>query len=67
LVESQLAAGVAPMQIVEELYIRALTRKPTAAEAERLNAEITAAADKRIAIEDIFWALLNSREIVFNH
>jgi hypothetical protein len=67
LVESQLAAGVAPMQIVEELYIRALTRKPTAAEAERLNAEITAAADKRIAIEDIFWALLNSREFVFNH
>jgi hypothetical protein len=67
LVESQLAAGVAPMQIVEELYIRALTRKPTAAEAERLNAEITAAADKRVAIEDIFWALLNSREFVFNH
>jgi hypothetical protein len=55
------------MQIVEELYIRSLTRKPTAAEAERLNAEITAAADKRIAIEDIFWALLNSREFVFNH
>jgi len=67
LIETRLAEGVEPMRIIEELYIRCLTRKPTDAEAEKIGAAINAAADKRIVLEDTFWALLNSREFVFNH
>jgi len=67
LIETRLAEGVEPMRIIEELYIRCLTRKPTDAEIEKIGAAIDAATDKRIVLEDTFWALLNSREFVFNH
>lgn len=59
-------------QIVEEVYLRTLTRMPT--EKERtLLLEILQdpAAQDPAAIqsnlEDGFWAILNSREFVFNH
>jgi hypothetical protein len=53
--------------IVNELYLRCLARKPTAQELEAINGEIAATDDKQQALEDLFWALLNSREFVFNH
>lgn len=67
LVEQRLAAGVAPPQIIEELYIRCLTRKPTAEEMSKLAAILAEEQDDRRVLEDVFWALLNSREFVFNH
>jgi hypothetical protein len=54
-------------QIVEELYIRTLARKPTPAEMQKLEAIIAQEADKKKALEDVFWALLNTREFMFNH
>ncbi|MBU6221565.1 MAG: DUF1553 domain-containing protein [Planctomycetes bacterium] len=59
-------------QIVEELYLRTLTRMPT--EKERMAlleilqdpaAQDPAAIQRNL--EDGFWAILNSREFVFNH
>lgn len=54
-------------QIVEELYIRTLSRKPTPAEMQKLESIIAQEADKKKALEDVFWALLNTREFMFNH
>ncbi len=54
-------------QIVDELYLRCLARKPIAPEYESIFSEIDASGDRQQALEDLFWALLNSREFVFNH
>jgi hypothetical protein len=52
--------------IVEELYLRALSRFPTPQ--ERADWEKTlSGTDRREAAEDLLWALLNSREFAFNH
>ena len=56
-----------PVEIVEELYIRALSRRPSEAERKRMLALVSDRATDRKAYEDVFWALLNSTEFAFNH
>ena len=67
LVERRLAAGDTPSAIIDELFVRCYCRMPT--ERERLETLVTVldASDKRQALEDVFWALLNSPEFIFNH
>ena len=67
LVGKRLEEKIAPEQIIEELYIRCLTRQPTDQEKNALNAVLAEVEDKKQVLEDVFWALLNSREFVFNH
>ncbi|MGD9646240.1 MAG: DUF1549 domain-containing protein [Pirellulales bacterium] len=62
-----LEAGKSPAEIIESLYVRCLARKPTAEESEKLTALVAQAPDAAQGLEDIFWALLNSREFIFNH
>ena len=54
-------------QIIESLYIRSLSRRPTVDETERLVALVDEAGDPQAGLQDVFWALLNSREFLFNH
>ncbi len=54
-------------EILNELYLRCVSRKPTEAEVTALKASIAENENRQQALEDIFWALLNSREFVFNH
>ncbi|MEP5506992.1 MAG: PSD1 and planctomycete cytochrome C domain-containing protein [Luteolibacter sp.] len=70
IVKGMLDAGKQPAEIIEALYLRALTRKPTDAEMKKLLSAVAEAKDKQQTIEtleDIFWALLNSKEFIFNH
>jgi hypothetical protein len=53
--------------IVEEMYLRALSRPPTPKETAHWSAALVGATDRRQILEDVLWALLNSREFVFNH
>jgi hypothetical protein len=54
-------------QIVEKVYWTALARPPRAAELTSA-LEILATDDDRFAaLQDIAWALLNSKEFVFRH
>jgi hypothetical protein len=57
-----------PDQVVDELYLRCLSRSPTPAELAKLSEAISAAGpDREAALNDVFWALLNSKEFIFNH
>ncbi|MBN9519619.1 DUF1553 domain-containing protein [bacterium] len=60
-------AKTAPRAAVEELYLAALARRPTSVELNRAVAHVADATDKQKALEDVLWALLNSREFMFNH
>ena len=50
-----------------ELYVRCLTRRPTREELDKLAPLIGEGSNQAQALGDIFWALLNSREFLFNH
>ncbi len=55
---------------VEALFLAALSRPPRPAEAARLIAYVDkggASGDPKKALSDVFWALLNSTEFLFNH
>jgi hypothetical protein len=56
-----------PDEMIDELYLMALSRPPTAAERKRLSEHIEKAKDKQRAVEDVLWAILNTREFMFNH
>lgn len=68
-VESLLASGRPDYRIVEELYLAALSRYPTDRELTQLLAVLDGAAEneRRATMEDLFWAVLSSREFLFNH
>jgi hypothetical protein len=66
-VERLLAKNTAPAAVAEELYLRCLGRKPTPAEAARIAARLGGATDPKRELEDLFWALLNTNEFLFNH
>ena len=66
-VQKLLDAGQKPAQIVESIYVACLSRKPTPEEMQKLEALIAAEPNPRNAVDDIFWAVLNSREYLFNH
>jgi hypothetical protein len=64
-----LEAGAPSEQIIDEAYLAALARRPTDAERASL-LEILAtvpAEERRVAIEDLYWGLLSSKEFLFNH
>jgi hypothetical protein len=56
-------------RIIEELYLSALARFPTDSEMTQLLAVLneTPTDQRRKALEDVFWAVMSSREFMFNH
>jgi hypothetical protein len=66
-VRSLLKQGKTPDQVIETIYVRCLCRKPTTTELDRLHAALVEEKNPQKALEDVFWAVLNSREFVFNH
>ncbi len=67
LVPRLLEEGKTPEQVIETIYVRCLSRKPTAEEYERLAPVIAQAENPQQGLEDVYWAVMNSREFLFNH
>ncbi|MBC7980694.1 MAG: DUF1553 domain-containing protein, partial [Armatimonadetes bacterium] len=69
-ISDMIAEKKEPDAIIEHLYLISLSRVPTSMEKEKLSAAVKAAIDdndRQQILEDIFWALLNSKEFIFNH
>jgi hypothetical protein len=68
-IAKQLAAQEPPAEVVEEAYLSALSRPPSAMEKEKMVAALSDAGgnDRRSAVEDVYWAILSSKEFLFNH
>ena len=65
-VENLLKQNKPPREIIRTLYLATLSREPQDMEMEKLLASVPEKAPRE-ALEDIFWALLNSKEFIFNH
>jgi hypothetical protein len=51
-------------EIVTELYLAALSRYPTPRELRAITPRLAAASDRRRAVQDLLWAVLNTKEFL---
>ena len=54
-------------ELVTEAYLRCLSRLPEAYEMERAQTALAQAETVKMGLEDILWALLNTKEFIMNH
>ena len=66
-VRNLIKGGKTPSEIVDDLYVRCLARKPTAPEKAKLMVFFTEGRPEEEVLNDLFWAVLNSKEFIFNH
>jgi hypothetical protein len=68
-VVGKIVASKKPVEMwLEEAYLAALGRMPTAMEKDSVaRALADAKDDPRAVMEDVYWALMSNREFVFNH
>jgi Protein of unknown function (DUF1549)/Protein of unknown function (DUF1553) len=66
-IKKLIAAKKSPEERIHDLYIRCLSRKPTKDEIAAIKPTLSEKAKETQGLEDLFWALLNSREFLFNH
>ncbi len=70
IVQDMIAGKKSHAEVIDALYRRVLSRSPTAKEKQKLLAAVAEGPnpnEQRNILEDIFWALLNSKEFIFNH
>jgi hypothetical protein len=53
--------------LIEDAYLRTLSRKPTPSEVELSYASISRAESPTRGLSDLLWALINSKEFILNH
>jgi Protein of unknown function (DUF1553)/Protein of unknown function (DUF1549) len=54
-------------KLIAELYLTALCREPTAEDWNAALAHLSEIKDRRAGLEDVFWAVLNMKEFLFQH
>jgi hypothetical protein len=67
LINSWIDQGLTVPQIIEKIFVRSISRLPTEAEVNSLTKMVGNVGNNQVGLEDAFWAVLNSREFMFNH
>jgi hypothetical protein len=60
-------SALKPEEITRELYLVAVAREPSSTEVEAAVKHLNGAVDRRQAVEDLGWVLINSKEFLFRH
>lgn len=68
-ITEMLDAGMSDPAIVEALFLAALSRMPATEERQQIIDVLAAtpAEERRLAVEDLYWGILSSKEFLFNH
>ena len=68
-VSKMLEEKIPDEKIIDDLYLNSLSRYPKETEKTKLLAILEAApeSERRQAVEDVYWAVLSSKEFLFNH
>lgn len=61
------ASKLSTEELVDTLFLSTLTRLPTDAERSAVLPTFADGAERRRATEDVLWALINSKEFLYNH
>ena len=60
-------SGISDAEMVETAFLWCLSRLPTEDERRSMTEVLAGAESKRAGVEDLFWALMTSREFLFQH
>lgn len=66
-IKQMMDGGKSDDEIITSLYLSGLSRLPAAEELTASKAHIASQTDRRMALEDVGWAILNSKEFLFQH
>ena len=66
-IDRLLRSSASDREIVEDLYLAALSRFPTPEETRKLVGMVGARPSRKQALEDLLWGVIASREFAYNH
>lgn len=66
-VSQLLKSGKPDLEIIDELFLRALARRPTAKELLDTQKIVSTSPSREEGMQDVLWALINTKEFMFNH
>jgi hypothetical protein len=66
-INQSIVASKSNDEIITELYLAAVCRTPTTQELEAARKHVESSEDRRMGLEDVGWAVLNTKEFLFQH
>ncbi len=66
-IKKLMSSNKTPIEIVKELYLRCYGREPSEEELRKLEPTWGVTEEQPAVLHDIFWALMNAKEFMFNH
>jgi len=67
LLHQAIKQGKTDEEIIDQLYLAGLSRHPAAAEMETARKHVASSENRTAALEDVAWAIINSKEFLFQH